>query len=144
MSDYDDLRHTLDDTRHLLPSGHGVVGGELHPSSNVMSGVGPEAPTVENELGGKQSLKRWRFDLIHPGAYFVLGRILDYGARKYGEWNWLNISTEDHLNSALMHIYAYLDGNRDDDHLGHAFTRCMFALGVALKDGYNAQQADEK
>jgi hypothetical protein len=109
-----------------------------------MSGVGPEAPTVENEQGGKQSLKRWRFDLVHPGAYFVLGRILDHGARKYGEWNWLKISTEDHLNSVIMHAYAYLSGDRSDDHLGHILARAMFALGVALRDGYDARQADDK
>lgn len=135
MTRYDDpdLRtQNLDDTRHLLPD------------VSVLSGVGPEAPKTVNEKGGRQSLKKWRFDLVHAGAFFVLGRILDRGSKEYGDWNWLKIDVEDHLNSAIMHIYAYLNGDRSDDHLGHAFCRCMFALGVALRDGYDARQADEK
>jgi hypothetical protein len=135
----------LDDTRHLLPSGYGVViDSELYPESNVMSGVGPEAPTVENEKGGRQSLKRWRFDLIDGPAIFVLGRILDVGAKKYGVDNWRKIEVESHVNSVIMHAYAYLSGDRSDDHLGHMFTRAMFAVGVALSEGYDARQADDR
>src|SRR5688572_28270063 len=94
----------LDDTRHMLST------RQLEQErADVMFGVGPEAPTIENEHGGKQSLKRWRFDLVDHKAFFVLGRILDHGARKYGEWNWLKISTDDHLNSVIMHVYAYLN-----------------------------------
>jgi hypothetical protein len=34
-----------------------------------------------------------------------------------------------------MHILAYLAGDKQDDHLGHAFCRMMFALGVELQGG---------
>jgi hypothetical protein len=110
----------------------------------VIDGVGPDAPTVENERGGKQSLKRWRFDLIDAPSIFVLGRILDAGAEKYGIDNWRKIETESHLNAVIMHVYAYFAGDKSDDHLGHAFCRMMFALGVALPDGYDARQGDER
>ena len=113
-------------------------------SNCVLRGVGPEAPVVTNAAGGRQSLHRWRFDLIDAHALFVLGRILDYGARKYGANNWRRIPVEDHINAAVMHFYAYLAGDRQDDHLGHALARATFALGVALADGYVAVQPDER
>lgn len=108
-------------------------------------GVGPEAPKTENARGGRQSLKRWRFDLVDPGAWFVLGRVLDRGAREYGEDNWRLIDATSHVNAALMHLVAYLGGDRSDDHLGHALCRTHFALAVALaEEGYDARQADER
>jgi hypothetical protein len=135
----------LDDTQHLLPSGYGVVvDSEVYPKSNVMSGVGPDALTVENEKGGRQSLKKWRFDLIDCPAIFLLGRVLDAGAKKYDVDNWRKIEVESHINSVIMHAYAYLSGDRSDDHLGHMFCRAMFAVGIALSEGYDARQADER
>ena len=112
-------------------------------TGQLLAGVGPEAPTVENAQGGRQSHKRWRFDLLDAPALFVLGRILDYGATKYGAENWRLIPVESHLNAVLMHAFAYLAGDRSDDHLGHCFCRAMFALAVALPNGYDARQADE-
>lgn len=92
--------------------------------------LGPESETVTNEQGGKQSRLDFRFDLFDPKAMFNLAGILDYGAKKYGVNNWKQIPRNDHLNHALVHIYAYLEGNRQDDHLGHAFCRLMFAIGT--------------
>src|SRR5690625_3445203 len=36
----------------------------------VVKGVGPDAPTVVNEKGGKQSQVLYRFDLLDPAAMF--------------------------------------------------------------------------
>ena len=107
----------------------------------------PDAPTETTPSGGRQSQLSYRFDRIDPDALFILARILDYGARKYDDpdgSNWKLITTADHLNHALTHIYAYLSADRADDHLGHAFCRLMMALGVALRTGYDARQPDEK
>jgi hypothetical protein len=73
---------------------------------------------------------------ICPKTLIRMGKILDSGAVKYGENNWKNIPTQDHLNHALVHIYGFLDGNTDDDHLGHALTRVMFALSMELNVPY--------
>lgn len=94
------------------------------------SELGPDAITVANAAGGKQSDLHFRFDLMDPDAMFALAGILDHGERKYGERNWGKIPTNSHLNHALVHIYAYLAGNKEDDHLGHAFCRLMMAIGV--------------
>jgi hypothetical protein len=96
----------------------------------------PNSPTVVNSKGGKQSHLPCRLDLICPKTLIRMGEILDSGAVKYGEHNWKNIPTQDHINHALVHIYGFLDGNTDDDHLGHALTRVMFALSMELNKPY--------
>lgn len=97
----------------------------------MIDGVGPEAPTVTNENGGKQSKILYRFDLADPIAMFEMCRVLHEGAEKYGEDNWRNIPVRDHLNHLLIHVYAYLAGDRQDDHLTHALCRAMFAVALS-------------
>jgi hypothetical protein len=87
--------------------------------------------TEINDKGGKQSKTSHRFDLLDAKAMFLLGRILKQGAKKYGDANWKLIDVESHLNHALGHIMSYLEGGDvEEDHLGHAFTRLMMAIGV--------------
>lgn len=103
-------------------------------------GTGPDVPTTINEQGGRQSELNYRFDLIDGMAMFRIAGILHEGAKKYGEENWRNIPTMDHINKAVAHLYAYklstqnrLSDADKDDHLGHAFCRLMFACGVEAK-----------
>jgi 5'-nucleotidase len=100
--------------------------------TKVIEGVGKDAPMCVNENGGKQSKLDYRFDLFDPMPLFQLANIVATGAEKYGEWNWRRISVEENLNHALCHIFAHLAGDEQDDHLGHAFCRLMFALSVHL------------
>jgi hypothetical protein len=107
--------------------------------------VGPDAPIVENERGGKQSHVAYRYDLIPPEILMVLARIYDYGAQRYEPDNWKKISTEDHLNHVMVHLVAYRAGDRSDDHLGHMMWRAQAALYTAIHDlAYDARQPDEK
>jgi len=94
--------------------------------------VSPDAETTINEAGGKQSHVPVRFDLIDAKAMFAMASVLHEGAEKYGADNWRKISVEDHLNHMIMHAYAYLSGDRSDDHLSHALCRATFACGVEL------------
>lgn len=89
-----------------------------------------ETEIVTNEHGGKQSKLRYRFDLIDPVAIFKLAEVLHQGEQKYGRDNWRKISPEEHINHAITHLYAYLAGDNQDDHIEHAFTRVMMAIGV--------------
>lgn len=93
-----------------------------------VEGVGKDAPVVTNEKGGKQSDTKYRADLLPPIALLQIARVLKEGADKYGAENWRKISQADNLNHALIHILAYLAGNREDDHLQHAGCRILFAL----------------
>lgn len=98
----------------------------------VIGGLGPDAPIVENEQGGKQSFVPYRFDKLDFGAMFQLAAVLHSGVERYGEdENWRKITKEGHLNHALTHIFAELNGDTQDDHLSHAFCRLMFAIGVS-------------
>jgi hypothetical protein len=98
----------------------------------AIKGIDQDAPTVANERGGKQSHLPYRFDLLEPQALFRVAEILASGADKYGEWNWLELSVEEILNHAIAHIYAYLAGDHQDDHLGHAACRLHMALAIHL------------
>lgn len=111
-------------------------------SSFTVSELGPDAPTVANTAGGKQSDLHYRFDLMDPDAMFALAGIMDHGERKYGEGNWRKIGVESHLNHALVHIYAWLAGNTEDDHLGHAFCRLMMAKAVSMNVTKDAGKED--
>ena len=89
-----------------------------------------ETEIVENESGGKQSRLDYRFDLIDAKALFQLANILHEGEQKYGKDNWRKIESNEHLNHALSHIYAHLAGDKQDDHVGHAYCRLMIAIGT--------------
>lgn len=110
------------------------IDGKPHP---FLVGVGPDVPKVTNEHGGQRSELNYRFDLMDPQAMFALAKILDYGVRVrgYPEDNWRLIPARDNINHALVHLYAHLAGDTQDDHLAHAFCRVMFALGVELAGG---------
>lgn len=94
----------------------------------------PDAPTDTNSNGGSQSLIEARFDLIDARALLEVAKVLYQGAKKYGADNWRLIPVEDHINHNIMHAYAYLSGDRSDDHLSHMTCRSIFAQGVILQD----------
>lgn len=112
--------------------GRGFTGWKLKEGAKI-NGVASDEK-VSNELGGKQSKLEYRFDLIDTIAIFQLANVLHRGEVEYGKDNWRKIDTESHLNHALSHIYAYLAGDTQDNHLSHAFCRLMMSIGVERGD----------
>lgn len=111
------------------------LGPEKDPEvREVTPNVGPEAPTVTNAAGGKESHTGRRMDLIPPRAILKVAEVLHHGAEKYGEDNWHKLSLATCLNHALIHVYAYQSGDRSDDHLGHAACRLLMALELSHGD----------
>ncbi len=104
--------------------------------------VAPDVERHTNEKGGSQSYIPVRFDLVDGKAMFAMCAVLHEGAEKYGANNWRLIDVEDHLNHLIMHAYAWLAGDRTDEHLSHIMCRAMFAQGVDLKDT-TIQKKDE-
>ena len=98
--------------------------------ARVVFGVGKDAPTTVNEAGGKQSDSPYRCDLLPAHAVLAVAAVLKHGADKYGENNWRKITVADNLNHAMTHIFAYLAGDEQDDHLEHAACRILFALDL--------------
>lgn len=98
--------------------------------------MGPDAPTEVTANGGKQSRLGHAFHLFPPLASAAAAAVQDAGLRKYGKWNWLNISVEENLNHAQGHITAALAGDTQeggpDVHLAHALCRVAYALELTL------------
>lgn len=108
-------------------------------TESLVKGVEPDAPVVVNEKGGKQSDSPYAFHMIPVSSILAAAEVCAYGAKKYGETignrNYTKIPAEEHINHAIAHMYAYLAGDRTDDHLGHAIVRTMFAYDTAQKGG---------
>lgn len=67
---------------------------------------------------------------MYPGAILRIAKTLEYGVGRYSRNNWRLIPTNDHINHALIHLYADSIGDKQDDHLDHALTRIMMALAT--------------
>jgi hypothetical protein len=104
---------------------------EIERGKLAYTGLSPDAPVVQNERGGLQSVVEGRFDLLPPVAMFELAKVMQHGAEKYAPRNWMKIDVDSHLNHLLQHVFAYLAGDTQDDHLAHALARAAMAVEVA-------------
>lgn len=109
----------------------------------LIEGVGPDTPTVTNEAGAKQSRLAYRADLLPPLAILAVARVLHGGAEKYGPDNWRGIATADHINHAIVHMFAFLAGDAQDEHLAHAVCRLLFALDLDLENEWSNRGATD-
>jgi hypothetical protein len=109
------------------------------------TGLSPDAPVEENEHGGRQSIVEGRFDLIPPVAMFELAKVMQHGAEKHAPQNWRKIPVysdkgSGHLNHALMHLFAWLAGDRQEEHLTHALARVAMAVELETLEGSGGDQ----
>ena len=74
---------------------------------------------------------------LYPDALIQIAKVLEYGASRYKPNNWRLIPEEDHLNHALIHLYALEQGDTQDDHLGHFLTRIMMAYATEKSVGFD-------
>lgn len=72
----------------------------------------------------------YAFHKLDPHALYVLAGVVFHGAQDHGEDSWRNDTVESHVNHAIAHMYAWLGGDKSEDHLGHAFCRAMFAVAL--------------
>jgi hypothetical protein len=54
------------------------------------------------------------------------------GAFNHSSWNGRVIPVNEHLNQALMHIFAKMAGGIQDEHLEQALTCLMMALSLKI------------
>lgn len=83
------------------------------------------------ETGARRDVRagKGRYDLMSPVAMRRECQLLERGADKYGDRNWekgMPVST--FLDSAIRHIFNYLDGEATEDHLAAA----RWNLGCAM------------
>jgi len=73
--------------------------------------------------------EKTRYDLISPIGLRAVAEACAEGAEKYGDFNWeRGMPAGDLLNHAIRHIYMFLGGDRNEDHLGHAAWGLMAAI----------------
>jgi hypothetical protein len=69
-----------------------------------------------------------RYDLVPQVGLRRVAEAMAEGASKYPPGNWLKgIPSSVHLNHAAVHLNRYFDGDRSEDHLGHAIADLMMA-----------------
>lgn len=62
-----------------------------------------------------------RYDLLPPYPMFRLARHYENGAKKYGDRNWeKGQPVTRYYDSAMRHLFKYMEGSRDEDHLAAA------------------------
>lgn len=98
-------------------------------------GVGKNQSLETNAQGGKQSRSEYAFHLIPPEALLALAKVFAEGAQKYERNNWQKIPAEEHFNHMLIHYYAAVLGDTQDDHLGHFLCRAVMAYFMMQKEG---------
>lgn len=112
----------------------------------MIKGIGKDAPVTTNNAGGKQSIAPYACELLPPRAILSVAKVMGDGAEKYEKDNWRKIPRSDHLRKMLTHVFAWLAGDRQDDHLEHAACRMLMALETDDEKGVNRRdepRADE-
>lgn len=67
---------------------------------------------------------------LYPDMLERIAKVMEYGANKYEPNNWRLIPQEEHINHALIHLYALDRGDTQDNHLDHALARIMMACST--------------
>ena len=75
-----------------------------------------------------------RYDLVSPIFMRRLVEHLENGAVKYGDRNWeKGQPLSRYFDSTLRHIFTFLGGSRDEDHLAAAAWNIMAAIHTEEK-----------
>lgn len=87
------------------------------------------------EGGGKRGSVEERYDLVPPAGLQKVAVAMAEGAKRYGDHNWHGLPISNCTNHALKHIYQWIDGDRSEDHLGHAAANLLMAAELEQRNG---------
>lgn len=100
----------------------------------------PHAKPADMNAGRKDDSGKNRLDLLPPHALCEIGKVLTFGAARYGDDNWRKVTDarKRYTAALLRHVVAWMCGERNDaesglHHLAHAGACVMFLLDVECK-----------
>ena len=88
------------------------------------------------ESGAVRDMHEGKGDMVSlpNSAILRLSKHYESGAKKYGRWNYTKgIPISSFLDSALRHIFKYLDGWDDEDHMSAAAFNILGAMEMEAK-----------
>ena len=91
---------------------------------------------TEFESGAVRDMHEGKGDMVSlpNSAILRLSKHYEIGAKKYGRWNYTKgIPVSSFLDSALRHIFKYLDGWDDEDHMSAAAFNILGAMEMEAK-----------
>ena len=69
------------------------------------------------------------YELISPIALRRLAQVYERGAKQKGDRNWeFGFPMSRGIQSAIRHIFQYLEGHRDEDHLAQSMWNLMAVI----------------
>ncbi len=98
---------------------------------------------IKNNFGTgvKHDEGKNRLDLIEPEFIEGVGKVLTFGAEKYGPNNWQNVDDAEnrYYAATLRHLLAWRKGEKTDpesglSHLDHVATNIMFLQHFERED----------
>jgi hypothetical protein len=100
------------------------------------------------KTGAKRDIQegKGRYDLISPIALHRLAIVLEKGAKKYGIRNWeKGIPLSSFYDSACRHLRQYLEGMKDEDHLGQAMwnIHCLIHTEEMIRRGMLSESLND-
>ena len=81
-----------------------------------------------------------KWSLVHYKSLEPLVEVLEFGAKKYGEFNWQKgLDKKEILESMMRHLASLMDGEQNDKesglhHIGHIMCNAMFYEYFKSKD----------
>ena len=88
------------------------------------------------ETGAVRDMHEGKGDMVSlpNSAILRLSKHYESGAKKYGRWNYTKgIPVSSFLDSALRHIFKYLDGWDDEDYMSAAAFNILGAMEMEAK-----------
>jgi hypothetical protein len=101
---------------------------------NEYNKVNDSGERQEFETGSRRDTRKGkgRFDLLPADCIKRLAQHYENGAEKYGDNNWkLGQPSSRYIDSGLRHFFAYLHGDRSEDHL---MAVVFNAFGIAYNE----------
>ena len=87
---------------------------------------------MSEKLGDRFNEGKPRWSLVPQSALIPMVRVLEFGAKKYGDYNWTKgLSIRETCESLKRHLDAFMEGEDDDpesklSHIGHIQCNALF------------------